>query len=187
MATSTGQQIMSALEVRRALARMTQEILEMLQPDKHGLDDVVLVGIWTRGVYLARRLAQLIHDSEGLELTVGVLNVGLHRDDIVDTNISLDPNTDIPGGTHAKRVVLVDDVLYTGRTIRAAMDALTDLGRPSRILLTVLIDRGHRELPIRADTTGKDVRTEREEVVKVRLTEHDDVDADQVVVLRDKS
>ena len=178
---------MSEAEIGRVLARMAQEILEKLQPDKYGYDDVVLVGIWTRGVYLAQRIAQLIQDFEGVKFTVGVLNIGLHRDDIVDTNISLNPDTDIPGGTYGKRVVLVDDVLFTGRTIRAAMDALTDLGRFSEVVLAVLVDRGHRELPISAHTCGRTIPTEKDEVVEVRLTEIDDVDVDKVVLLRDKS
>lgn len=185
MAISTGQQIMSALEIRRTLARMSQEIMEKLQPGEHGLKDVCLVGIWTRGVYLAQRLAQLIQDLEGVELQVGTLNVGLHRDDVVDTSISLNPNTNIPWDPYGKRLVLVDDVLYTGRTIRAALDALTDIGRSARIILAVLIDRGHRELPISADICGKSVFTDKNDLVKVQLIESDDVVADKVMVFKD--
>ena len=170
--------ILSAVEIRRALIRIAHEILER----NGGVQGVVLVGMHTRGVPLARRLAQWINDSEGEDVTVGTLDIGLYRDDVSGGSRPLMRPTDIPVNIQGQRVVLVDDVLYTGRTIRAAMDALTDLGRPSEIQLAVLVDRGHRELPIRADYVGKNVPTSLEEEVEVRLAETDDVD--EVLLLR---
>ncbi len=170
--------ILSAVEIRRALVRIAHEILER----NGGVQGVVLVGMHTRGVPLARRLAQWINDSEGEDVTVGTLDIGLYRDDVSGGSRPLMRPTDIPVNIQGQRVVLVDDVLYTGRTIRAAMDALTDLGRPSEIQLAVLVDRGHRELPIRADYVGKNVPTSLEEEVEVRLAETDDVD--EVLLLR---
>ena len=170
--------ILSAVEIRRALVRIAHEILER----NGGVQGVVLVGMHPRGVPLARRLAQWINDSEGEDVTVGTLDIGLYRDDVSGGSRPLMRPTDIPVNIQGQRVVLVDDVLYTGRTIRAAMDALTDLGRPSEIQLAVLVDRGHRELPIRADYVGKNVPTSLEEEVEVRLAETDDVD--EVLLLR---
>ena len=170
--------ILSAVEIRRALIRIAHEILER----NGGVQGVVLVGMHTRGVPLARRLARWINDSEGEDVTVGTLDIGLYRDDVSGGSRPLMRPTDIPVNIQGQRVVLVDDVLYTGRTIRAAMDALTDLGRPSEIQLAVLVDRGHRELPIRADYVGKNVPTSLEEEVEVRLAETDDVE--EVLLLR---
>ena len=170
--------ILSAVEIRRALIRIAHEILER----NGGVQGVVLVGMHTRGVPLARRLARWINDSEGEDVTVGILDIGLYRDDVSGGSRPLMRPTDIPVNIQGQRVVLVDDVLYTGRTIRAAMDALTDLGRPSEIQLAVLVDRGHRELPIRADYVGKNVPTSLEEEVEVRLAETDDVE--EVLLLR---
>ena len=166
--------VMETADVRRALTRIAHEILER---DK-GVDDVVLVGIADRGDDLARRLAAEIGSIEGTAVPVGVLDITFYRDDIGlraeapevhETRIDVD----ISGRT----VVLVDDVLFTGRTIRAAMDALIDFGRPARIRLGVLVDRGHRELPIRADFVGKNLPTRREDDVRVRVQELDGDDA----------
>ena len=158
--------------------RIAHEILER----NEGVDGVVLVGMRTRGVPLAERLATWMKEFEGKDVAVGALDIGLYRDDIPGGARPLMRPTEIPAHIEGKRVVLVDDVLYTGRTIRAAMDALTDLGRPSQIQLAVLVDRGHRELPIRADYVGKNVPTSLEEEVQVRVAEVDD--ADEVLLVR---
>jgi pyrimidine operon attenuation protein / uracil phosphoribosyltransferase len=169
--------LLDADDVRRAITRIAHEIIER---DK-GASAVVLVGIANRGDDLARRLAREIQRIEGTEVPVGVLDITFYRDDIGlkaeapevhETRIGFDIN--------GRTVVLVDDVLYTGRTIRAAMDALTDFGRPARIRLAVLVDRGHRELPIRADFVGKNVPTRRTDDVRVLVTEVDG--RDEVVV-----
>ena len=170
--------IMTAEEVRRALSRIAHEVLERHQ----GADDLVLVGVHTRGVPLAHRLAQRIREFEGAEVPVGALEIALYRDDVFLRGSVPSHVTDLPGGIQGRKVVLVDDVLYTGRTIRAAMDALLDFGRPSLIQLAVLIDRGHRELPIRGDYVGKNVPTSTTEAVQVRLTETDG--EDEVLLLR---
>lgn len=164
-------QIMDEAAMGRALTRIAHEIVEK----NKGVDDVILVGIRTRGVPLARRLASRISRIEGREVPVGVLDITLYRDDL--STIAEQPvvhETDLPVDVNGRVVVLVDDVLYTGRTTRAAMDAVVDYGRPRRIQLAVLVDRGHRELPIRADYVGKNVPTARKEVVSVRLKETDD-------------
>ena len=170
----TGRRIMTADEIRRAVVRISHEIVE-----KHaGTEDLVLVGIQRRGVPLAHRLAASIADHEGAALPVGALDITFYRDDL--SMVAQQPvvkGTAIPFAIDGHTVVLVDDVLYTGRTIRAAMDALVDFGRPRAIRLAVLVDRGHRELPIRADHVGKNVPTSREEVVKVALEEIDGEDA----------
>ncbi|MGQ9573280.1 MAG: bifunctional pyr operon transcriptional regulator/uracil phosphoribosyltransferase PyrR [Dehalococcoidia bacterium] len=170
--------ILSPEDVRRLVSRIAHEIVEN-NPD---LDDLVLVGMRTRGVPLAARLAQRIADFEGRAVPVGALDIGLYRDDIsyLDLKPQLKP-TEIPTDIAGKRVVLVDDVLFTGRSIRAALDALIDFGRPQYIQLAVLVDRGHRELPIRADYVGKNIPTARHEEVQVLLEETDGRDA--VVVL----
>jgi pyrimidine operon attenuation protein/uracil phosphoribosyltransferase len=170
--------IMTAEEVRRALSRIAHEILERHQ----GADDLVLVGVHTRGVPLAHRLAQRIREFEAAEVLVGALDVALHRDDVSLRRSVPSHGTDLPGGIQGRKVVLVDDVLFTGRTIRAAMDALLDFGRPSLIQLAVLVDRGHRELPIRGDYVGKNVPTSISEAVQVRLAETDG--EDEVLLLR---
>jgi len=164
-------QIMNHEDVRRALARVAHEILER----NRGAEGLVIVGIHTRGVHLARRIAANLAEFEGIEVPVATLDVSLYRDDNrvrSQSHTKLQP-TDIPMGIQGKRVVLVDDVLYTGRTIRAAMDALVDFGRPQQIQLAILLDRGHRELPIRADYVGQNPFNER---VKVRLIETDGAD-----------
>ena len=167
--------LMDAAAVRRALTRIAHEIVER----NKGVDNCVLVGIKTRGVPLARRLADKIEQIESKAVPVGELDITLYRDDlhlrhpdkqpVVKGNLNL---TDITG----KTVILVDDVLYTGRTVRAALDALIDQGRPSRIQLAVLIDRGHRELPIRPDFVGKNVPTSKEEQIAVQVEEIDAID-----------
>tara|TARA_B100001167_G_scaffold163811_1_gene112031 strand:+ start:1191 stop:1730 length:540 start_codon:yes stop_codon:yes gene_type:complete len=172
---------MSQEDVRRALTRVAHEILE----HNRGAEDLVIVGIHTRGVYLARRIAANLAEFEGVEVPVATLDVSLYRDDLRvrdQSQTKLQP-TDIPIGIQGKRVVLVDDVLYTGRTIRAAMDALVDFGRPQLIQLAILLDRGHRELPIRADYVGQNLPTAIEERVKVRLLETDG--ADEVALVFD--
>jgi pyrimidine operon attenuation protein/uracil phosphoribosyltransferase len=155
------------------LARITHEIIERNKTAEH----LIVVGMHTRGAPLARRLAANMEDLEGLKVPVGALDITPYRDDL--SSFSPQPtirNTDIPTSIDDKIVVLVDDVLFTGRSIRAAMDALTDLGRPSSIQLAVLIDRGHRELPIRPDYVGKNIPSARHEEIKVRLMETDERD-----------
>jgi pyrimidine operon attenuation protein/uracil phosphoribosyltransferase len=172
------QKIMDADQVRRAVTRIAHEILER----NKGIDDVCLVGIRTRGVFLAARLCQAIKQIEGMDILTGILDINLYRDDL--SLVSKQPvirETLIDFDITDKKVVLVDDVLYTGRTIRAAMDALVDFGRPACIQLAVLVDRGHRELPIRADFVGKNVPTTKAQKVKVCLGETDD-GSDEVVV-----
>jgi len=166
--------VLTSREMGRALARIAHEIVEK----NKGAEDVVLVGMRTRGVPLARRIAGIIEAFEGLPVPVGALDIGLYRDDLAPSppgSINED-RTDIPTTIADKRVILVDDVLYTGRSIRAAMDALTDLGRPAFIQLAVLVDRGHREFPIRADYVGKNIPSSRDEEIQVLLRETDGTD-----------
>ena len=172
-------QIMNQEDVRRALARVAHEILER----NRGAKDLVIVGIHTRGVHLARRIAANLAELEGLEIPVATLDVSFYRDDLGERGPSKMQPTDIPMGIQGKRVILVDDVLYTGRTIRAAMDALVDFGRPQQVQLAILMDRGHRELPIRADYVGRNLPTSIHERVKVRLMETDG--ADEVALIFD--
>lgn len=170
---------MSEADVRRALVRIAHEIIERNQ----GVQNLVLVGMRTRGVPLAQRLARTLRDLEGVVVPLGQLDITLYRDDIAMRHLQpIVRRTEIQTDITGKRVVLVDDVLYTGRSIRAAMDAVMDFGRPDRIQLMVLVDRGHRELPIRADYVGKNVPTARDEEVQVRLAETDG--RDEVVIQR---
>jgi pyrimidine operon attenuation protein/uracil phosphoribosyltransferase len=165
--------VMGESEVKRALVRIAHEILER----NRGVDNLTFIGIRTRGVFLAKRLAQEIFKIEKKEIPVGILDITLYRDDL--SQVSRQPlvfKTEIPFDVSQKKIVLVDDVLYTGRTTRAAMDAIVDLGRPQVIQLAVLIDRGHRELPIRADYIGKNIPTSKKEIIKVKLTEVDGED-----------
>jgi len=162
----SGRRIMTAEDIRRAITRISHEIVEK----QAGTEGLVLVGIQRRGVPLARRVATAILEHEGAEIPVGALDITFYRDDL--SLVAQQPivkGTQIPFDLNGRTVVLVDDVLYTGRTIRAAMDALIDFGRPRTIRLAVLVDRGHRELPIRADHVGKNVPTSREEVVHVTV------------------
>jgi pyrimidine operon attenuation protein/uracil phosphoribosyltransferase len=160
-------------DISRALTRITHEILERNR-DSAGL---VLLGIPTRGVHLARRIAQRMSDVEERPIVAGALDVTMYRDDLRLKPARALEHTEIPDDIDGKVVVLIDDVLFSGRTIRAALDALTELGRPKAVQLAVLIDRGHRELPIRADYVGKNLPTSLVEKVKVRLTESDGSDA----------
>ncbi len=166
--------------IRRALTRISHEIVER----NKGTESIVLVGIRSRGIPLAERIAAAIEKIEGTKPAIGILDITLYRDDL--STLSYQPvvrETEIPVDITGKTIVLVDDVLYTGRTIRAALDALIDMGRPKVIQLAVLIDRGHRELPIRADFVGKNVPTSSREEIRVMLEEHD---ADEKVVLAEK-
>jgi pyrimidine operon attenuation protein/uracil phosphoribosyltransferase len=161
-------------DISRALTRIAHEILER----NRGADGVVLLGIPTRGVALARRLAERISDVESVEVPVGSIDITMYRDDLRLRPARALERTDIPaGGIEGAAVVLVDDVLFSGRTVRAALDALGDIGRPRAVQLAVLVDRGHRELPIRADYVGKNLPTSKAESVRVTLQEHDGVDA----------
>lgn len=165
--------IMDGEKIRRALTRISHEIIER----NRGVHNLALIGIRRRGVPLARRLAQQIKEIEGQDLPIGILDITLYRDDL--TSLAQQPvvhKTEVPFSVVGKKLVLVDDVLFTGRTVRAALDAIMDLGRPKAIQLAVLVDRGHRELPIRADYVGKNVPTSRKEVVSVKLVEIDEVD-----------
>lgn len=164
--------IMNEDEIARAIRRMAHEIIE----SQHGVDDVVVLGIPTRGRPLARRVATLLGDIEGRTVDVGDLDITMYRDDL-RANPTRQPHpTHLPGDITGKHVVLVDDVLFSGRTIAAALDALKDLGRPASVQLAVLIDRGHRELPISADYVGKSVPTNASERVRVHLSDVDGVD-----------
>jgi pyrimidine operon attenuation protein / uracil phosphoribosyltransferase len=173
-AARVGKTVLGAEEIRRALARIGHEILERTD----GASEVVLLGIPTRGVPLARRLAGRLAQTEGVSVPVGSLDITLYRDDLrLRPARALGP-TEVPSsGVDGKIVILVDDVLFSGRTVRAALDALGDIGRPRAVQLAVLVDRGHRELPIRPDYVGKNLPTSKREVVKVLLTETDDRDA----------
>ena len=165
--------LLTSEDMRRALSRIAHEIVER----NKGVRDVVLVGMRTRGVPLAKRLAATIQGFESASVPVGALDIGLYRDDIssLESDLTIQ-STNIPTDITDKQVILVDDVLYTGRSIRAAMDALMDLGRPRSIQLAVLIDRGHRELPIRADYVGKNMPSSRNEEIQVQLEEVDGID-----------
>ena len=166
-------QVMDATAIQRALRRIVHEILER----NKGATNLVLIGIRTRGVPLAQRLGEHLTQIEGHAVPVGAVDITLYRDDLRGRKSRPVHSTDIPCSLEARHVVLVDDVLYTGRSIRAAMDALNDFGRPQSIQLAVLIDRGHRELPIRADYVGKNIPTARHEQVSVLLQEVDGRDA----------
>ncbi len=165
-------QVMSAEEIRRALTRIAHEIVEK----NHGADGLVLIGIQRKGAPLAARLQQLISRFEGVDVPVGVLDITLYRDDVLDRPHEVHA-TRMPVDLTGRKVVVVDEVFFTGRTVRAALDALTDLGRPAAVQLAVLVDRGHREFPIRPDYVGKNLPTSRREYVMVRLLEIEGDDA----------
>ena len=172
-------QVMDADRMSRALTRIAHEILER----NRGTSDLALVGIRTRGVPLARRIAHALRDINGDEVPTGALDITLYRDDLMRHAVGPQPvvrRTEIPFSIDARRILLVDDVLYTGRTIRSALDALIDFGRPRSIQLIVLVDRGHRELPIKADYVGKNLPTSLKQSVRVRLQE---IDGDDEVLL----
>jgi pyrimidine operon attenuation protein/uracil phosphoribosyltransferase len=175
-------QILSFDDIRRAVTRIAHEIAER----NEGVREVLLVGIRRRGVPLAERIAGTLADFEGVRVPVGTLDITLYRDDLrLRGPAPIVRSTSMPIDISRKTVVLVDDVLYTGRTVRAALDALNDLGRPARIQLAVLVDRGHRELPIRADFVGKNVPTSSDERVETRLSEVDGGD-DGVFIVREE-
>jgi pyrimidine operon attenuation protein/uracil phosphoribosyltransferase len=167
-------QIMDRDDISRAVTRIAHQILEK----NRGAESLILVGIRTRGAPLAKRIATVMKEIEGREVPVGILDITLYRDDL--QLVARQPvvgKTDIPSGVEGKVVVLVDDVLFTGRTIRAAMDEIMDFGRPTAVQLAVLVDRGHRELPIRADYVGKNVPTSAREVISVMFSEEDGEDS----------
>ena len=167
--------VMDADRISRALTRIAHEIVER----NHGIDGVALVGVRSRGVPLARRIAGVLTEVGGQEVPTGALDITLYRDDLMRHAVGAQPvvkSTDITFSIDDRRILLGDDVLYTGRTTRAALDALIDFGRPKAIQLVVLVDRGHRELPIKADYVGKNVPTSRKESVQVRLQELDGLD-----------
>lgn len=163
--------LLSADDLSRAMTRITHEIVER----NHGADDVILLGILTRGAPLARRIAA-IAEREGITIPVGQLDITMYRDDLRSNPTRTVGRTILPGDLDGRTVVLVDDVLFSGRTAQAALHALADLGRPRAIQLVTLIDRGHRELPIQADIVGRNVPTARSERIRVQLRETDDID-----------
>ena len=167
--------VMAANQVARTIARMAHEIVER----HHALEELALIGVRTRGVPIARRLSSVLADITGVTVPAGVLDITLYRDDLMRQPVGPQPilrRTEIDFSIDNRRVLLVDDVLYTGRTVRAALDALIDFGRPRTIELLVLVDRGHRELPIKADYVGKNLPTSLEESVQVRLAEVEGLD-----------
>lgn len=166
--------IMDAQAIQRAMKRIAHEIIER----NKGVEDVILIGIRSRGVPLSERIADEIKKIERVEVPVGVLDITLYRDDLSQLGYqAIVQGTDIPFDISGKTIVLVDDVLFTGRTVRAALDALIDMGRPKMIQLAVLVDRGHRELPIRADYIGKNVPTSSRETIVVKVSQVDETDA----------
>ena len=177
MAMRTKASVMDAEAIRRALSRIAHEIVEK----NKGVADLIIVGIRRRGVPLAERLSSLIEEIENVRPPVGKLDINLYRDDLSETSETpVLQGTEIQGSVVDKNIVLVDDVLYTGRTVRAAMDAIMDLGRPKSIQLAVLVDRGHRELPIRADYIGRNIPTSLQEIIHVHVSE---IDMDEAVLI----
>lgn len=177
----TKKELIDGEGINRALTRIAHEIVEK----NEGLDELVLIGIRTRGVPLADRIADRLEEIEEERVQTGALDITLYRDDL--TEVAESPvvhKTEIPFDINEKKVVLVDDVLYTGRTVRAALDALMDLGRPQKVQLAILVDRGHRELPIRPDYVGENIPTSHREVIEVNLEEVDEGDS---VLIREKS
>ncbi len=171
-------EVLNSTEIARSLQRVAHEILEK----NKSIKDLVIVGIKTRGDYLASRIAAMIKKIEGVDLPLGAIDITLYRDDLSEVaDMPLMKSTEIPFDVAGKKVVLVDDVLYTGRTARAGLDALIDLGRPSDIQLAVLIDRGHRQLPIQANYVGKIIQTKKKEIIKVNLKETDNCESVQIL------
>ena len=169
--------VLSSADIARALTRISHEIIEK----NRGSEDILLLGIPTRGIHLAERIGLEMSRIDSSSIPVGTLDITLHRDDLRSKPPrALTPTKIPPSGVNGKRIVLVDDVLYSGRTIRAALDALGEIGRPAMVQLAVLIDRGHRELPIRADYVGKNLPTSHEEIVKVSIAEVDGEDLVQI-------
>lgn len=174
-------EVVDQVTIKRALTRITYEIIERNQT----IQDVVLIGIKTRGIYIASRVADRLKQLEGIEVPVGELDITLYRDDKKETPAEAElHSSDIPVSLEGKEVILIDDVLYTGRTIRAAMDAVMDYGRPRKISLAVLVDRGHRELPIRADYVGKNIPTAKTEEILVEMQELDG--KDRIMILKEE-
>lgn len=174
-------EVVDQVTLKRALTRITYEIIERNQT----IQDVVLIGIKTRGIYIASRVADRLKQLEGIEVPVGELDITLYRDDKKETPAEAElHSSDIPVSLEGKEVILIDDVLYTGRTIRAAMDAVMDYGRPRKISLAVLVDRGHRELPIRADYVGKNIPTAKTEEILVEMQELDG--KDRIMILKEE-
>ncbi|HHJ5065851.1 TPA: bifunctional pyr operon transcriptional regulator/uracil phosphoribosyltransferase PyrR [Enterococcus hirae] len=174
-------EVVDQVTMKRALTRITYEIIERNQT----IQDVVLIGIKTRGIYIASRVAERLKQLEGIEVPVGELDITLYRDDKKETPAEAElHSSDIPVSLEGKEVILIDDVLYTGRTIRAAMDAVMDYGRPRKISLAVLVDRGHRELPIRADYVGKNIPTAKTEEILVEMQELDG--KDRIMILKEE-
>lgn len=165
--------LMDEKAISRAITRISHEIVER----NKGVEDVVLVGIKTRGVHIAKRICKKIEQIENIKLNTGELDITLYRDDLKSINVKPINNSNIEFDINDKIVILIDDVLYTGRTVRSALDALVDIERPKSIQLAVLVDRGHRELPIRADYVGKNVPTSKNEIISVKLTETDEEDS----------
>ena len=172
---------MNESDIQRALARVSHEILER----NRGVSDLILVGIHTRGVILSQRLGENILRFEGIRPPLAELDISMYRDDLQERASTVVKPTRFPVDIQGKKVVLVDDVLFTGRTVRAALDALNDLGRPCQVQLAILLDRGHRELPIRADYVGKNIPTSRDEQVRARLVETDGRDEVAIIRLED--
>lgn len=169
----TTKEVIDSVTMKRAITRITYEIIER----NRGIEDLVLVGIKTRGIYIAQRIAQRLKQIEDVDVPVGELDITLYRDDKKEEMLEAElHDSNIPVSLEGKEVILVDDVLYTGRTIRAALDAVMDFGRPRRIALAVLVDRGHRELPIRADFVGKNIPTSSDEEIIVEMEEVDSQD-----------
>ena len=164
--------ILDSSEIARSLTRMAHQVVEL----NHGADDLIVLGIPTRGVPLGRRLAALVGEVEGVEVPVGTLDITMYRDDLRKNPTRKVGPTHVPGSIDGKNLVLVDDVLKSGRTVLAALDALKDIGRPARVMLAVLVDRGHRELPLQADVTGLAIGTAADERVSVHLAERDGTD-----------
>lgn len=174
-------EVVDQVTMKRALTRITYEIIER----NHSIQDIVLVGIKTRGIYIASRIAERLKQLEDIDIPVGELDITLYRDDKKENPEEPElHSSDIPVSLEEKEVILIDDVLYTGRTIRAAMDAVMDFGRPRKISLAVLVDRGHRELPIRADYVGKNIPTSRAEEILVEMQELDG--QDRIMILKEE-
>ncbi len=174
--------VMDEKSMKQALRRIAHEIIE----HNKGTENIVLIGIHTRGVPLSKRMQEYLKEIEGTDIPLGILDITLYRDDLIERHDQpVVHTTDVPFDLTGKHVIVIDDVLFTGRTIRSAMDALIDLGRPASIQLAVLIDRGHRELPIRADYVGKNVPSSRSELVEVKLLEIDQ--EDRVDILEKKN
>lgn len=177
----TKAELLDAQTMNRAITRIAHEIIEK----NKGIEQCILVGIKTRGAHLAKRLAERIEKIEGKQVRTGELDISLYRDDIADKKDQAEvKQVDISYEVEKQKVILVDDVLYTGRTVRAALDAIMDLGRPAQIQLAVLIDRGHRELPIRADYVGKNVPTSSNERIEVQLVESDEIDSVSIIKIQ---